>query len=291
MKNSAFISKHTPFYSAEGFTLYKGDAVSLLKKVKANSVDMIFADPPYNLSNGGFSVRAGKRVDVHKGHWDKSAGPLKDFDFHLAWISACRRVLKPEGTIWISGTYHSIYQCGFALQKQGFRILNDIAWHKPNAPPNIGCRCFAASHESLIWASKDKKAKHTFNYEDMKQKTWKGDFIKQPKKQMRSVWVINTASLSEKKAGRHPTQKPLALLDRIILASTKEEDLVLDPFTGSSTTGISACRLNRSFIGIDKESAFLDLSVQRFKTLLDSQKIKLTSKKTSDIQYKDNMSI
>ena len=136
---------------------------------------------------------------MHKGDWDKSAGPLKDFDFHLSWISACRRVLKPEGTIWISGTYHSIYQCGFALQKEGFRILNDIAWHKPNAPPNIGCRCFSASHESLIWACKDKKATHTFNYLDMKQSAWKGDFIKQPGKQMRSVWMINTAGLSEKK--------------------------------------------------------------------------------------------
>ena len=238
--------------------------------MKENSVDMIFADPPYNLSNGGFSVQAGKRVNVHKGDWDKSSGLEEDFDFHLSWISACRRVLKPEGTIWISGTYHSIYQCGFALQKEGFRILNDIAWHKPNAPPNIGCRCFSASHESLIWACKDKKAKHTFNYLDMKQSAWKGDFIKQPGKQMRSVWMINTAGLSEKKAGRHPTQKPLALLDRIILASTKEGDLVLDPFTGSSTTGISAYRLKRSFIGIDRERSYLDLSVERFKEVLNS---------------------
>ncbi len=276
MKTSARTSKHTPFYSAEYFKLYQGNALALLKEMKANSVDMIFADPPYNLSNGGFSVRSGKRVDVHKGHWDKSAGPLKDFDFHLSWISACRRVLKPEGTIWISGTYHSIYQCGFALQKENFRILNDIAWHKPNAPPNIGCRCFSASHESLIWACKDKTAKHTFNYIDMKQNTWKGDFIKQPGKQMRSVWVINTASPSEKRAGRHPTQKPLALLDRIILASTKEGDLVLDPFTGSSTTGISAYRLKRSFIGMDLEAEFLELSVQRFKELLNPPQMELT---------------
>ena len=270
MKKSVFASKKDPFYSADHFALYQGDAVNLLKKVKENSVDMIFADPPYNLSNGGFSVQAGKRIDVHKGDWDKSAGPLKDFDFHLSWISACRRVLKPEGTIWISGTYHSIYQCGFALQKEGFRILNDIAWHKPNAPPNIGCRCFSASHESLIWACKDKKATHTFNYLDMKQSAWKGDFIKQPGKQMRSVWMINTAGLSEKKTGRHPTQKPLALLDRIILASTKEGDLVLDPFTGSSTTGISAYRLKRFFIGIDKERSYLELSVERFKEVLNS---------------------
>ena len=264
-----------PFYQKDRFTLYHGDSIALLKTFPQNSVDMIFADPPYNLSNGGFSVHSGKRVNVHKGSWDKSRGVAEDFEFHLSWIKACRRVLKPEGTIWISGTYHSIYQCGFALQTLGFRILNDIAWHKPNAPPNIGCRCFAASHESLIWACKDEKAKYTFHYKDMKQSVWKGDFIKKPEKQMRSVWVINTAGPSEKQAGRHPTQKPLELLRRIILACTKEGDLVLDPFTGSSTTGISACALNRSFIGIDKEQAFLDLSVKRFKNISPSVQMEL----------------
>ena len=239
--------------------------MDVLKSLPKNSVDMIFADPPYKLSNGGFSVHSGKQVDVHKGNWDQSAGIDEDFSFHLNWIKACRLVLKPEGTIWISGTYHSIYQCGYALQKTAYRILNDIVWYKPNAPPNIGCRCFAASHESLIWACKEGKAKHTFNYKDMKSVVSKNDFFKKPDRQMRSVWAINTTPSSEKTKGKHPTQKPLELLKRIIKASSKEGDLVLDPFTGSSSTGVAAYDLNRSFIGIDSHRKFLDLSVKRIK--------------------------
>ena len=252
-----------PYYQEDCFFLYHGSCLNILKSLPENSVDMIFADPPYNLSNGGFSVRSGRQVDVHKGDWDKSSGVEEDFSFHLDWIKACHRVLKPEGTIWISGTYHSIYQCGFALQVTGYRVLNDIAWYKPNAPPNIGCRCFAASHETLIWACKEPKAKYTFNYKDMKFGFWGKDFIKKPEKQMRSVWAINTAPISEKTAGKHPTQKPLELLNRILQSSTKEGDLVLDPFTGSSSTGISAYRLARSFIGIDNNRQFLDLSIKR----------------------------
>ena len=255
-----------PYYQADDFALYKGDCLEVLKSLPEGSVDMIFADPPYNLSNGGFSVRSGKQVDVHKGDWDKSSGVEKDFAFHLNWIKACHRVLKAEGTIWISGTYHSIYQCGFALQKLGYRILNDIAWYKPNAPPNIGCRCFAASHETLIWACKTVKGKYNFNYKDMKFGSWGKDFIKKPEKQMRSVWAINTTPVSEKTAGKHPTQKPLSLLNRILLASTKKGDLVLDPFTGSSSTGIASHNLKRSFIGIDKNRQFLNLSIKRFQT-------------------------
>ena len=252
------------YYQNNLFKLYHGSCLDILPKIPENSVDMIFADPPYNLSNGGFSVQSGKRVDVHKGDWDKSSGIEEDFSFHINWLKACRHVLKPEGTIWISGTYHSIYQCGFALQVLGYRILNDISWYKPNATPNIGCRCFTASHESLIWACKNKKAKYTFNYKDMKNGNWEKDFIKKPKKQMRSVWAINTTSISEKTAGKHPTQKPLELLNRIIKSSSKKGDLILDPFTGSSTTGIASYRLSRSFIGIDIEKAFLDLSIKRF---------------------------
>ena len=197
----------------------------------------------------------------------KVAGIDEDFAFHLSWIKACRRVLKPEGTIWISGTYHSIYQCGFALQIAGYRILNDIAWYKPNAPPNIGCRCFAASHETLIWACKESKAKYMFNYEDMKFGFWGKDFIKKSEKQMRSVWAINTVPSSEKTAGKHPTQKPLELLNRILQASTKEGDLVLDPFTGSSSTGIASYCLARTFIGIDKNHQFLNLSIKRLQEI------------------------
>ena len=252
-----------PYYQEDCFSLYHGICLDVLESLPKNSVDMIFADPPYNLSNGGFSVHSGRQVDVHKGDWDKSSGVEEDFAFHLDWIKACYRVLKPEGTIWISGTYHSIYQCGFALQVTGYRILNDIAWYKPNAPPNIGCRCFAASHETLIWACKETKAKYTFNYKDMKFGFWGKDFIKKPGKQMRSVWAINTTPASEKTYGKHPTQKPLELLNRILQSSTKEGDLVLDPFTGSSSTGVAAYRLARSFIGIDNNRQFLNLSIKR----------------------------
>lgn len=267
------------YYQKPGFKLYHADCLDVLAELPENSVDMIFADPPYNLSNGGFTVHAGRRVSVNKGDWDKSGGLKKDFEFHQRWIQACKRVLKPHGTIWISGTYHSIYQCGFALQMAGYHILNDIAWFKPNASPNLSGRYFAASHETLLWARKEKNAKHTFNYKLMKEGSWSEDLFKVPGKQMRSVWAIQdnfsgdevwtiaTPPPSEKTFVKHPTQKPLALLKRIILASTNEGDIVLDPFTGSSTTGLAAVQFRRKFIGIDTEKEYLDLSKKRFEVL------------------------
>ncbi len=239
----------------------------MLKNIKDNSIDMIFVDPPYFLSSGSFTCQNGKRVSVKKGNWDMSNGIKKDFDFHLNWIKECKRVLKPSGTIWISGTYHSIYQCGFILQNTGYHILNDISWFKPNASPNLSCRFFTASHETLLWARKDKKAKHTFNYEQMKNGEWPEDFIKKPNAQMRSVWAINTPKAIEKRFGKHPTQKPIDLLKRIVLASTNKNDIVLDPFTGSSTTGLAAYLYGRRFIGIDNEKKYLDLSIKRFEEL------------------------
>ncbi|MFH1402089.1 MAG: site-specific DNA-methyltransferase [Patescibacteria group bacterium] len=261
--------KNKPYYQKDNFVLYHDDSVRFLNELPANSIDMIFADPPYNLSNGGFSVHAGKRVSVNKGDWDKSNGFDKDLEFHIKWIEACRRVLKPCGTIWISGTYHSIYQCGYSLQKTGYHILNDISWFKPNASPNLSCRFFTASHESLIWARKDKKAKHIFDYPLMREGDWSEDKFKIPNKQMRSVWSINTPKNGEKKFGKHPTQKPLDLLRRIVLSSTKKGDIVLDPFTGSSTTGLASIMYERKFIGIDLEKEYLDLSKKR---LLDLNK-------------------
>jgi len=256
--------KQRPYYLDENAVLYLADSVDLMSQLSENSIDMIFADPPYNLSNGGFTVHAGKRVSVNKGKWDESKGFESDFAFHVRWIEECYRILKPEGTIWISGTYHSIYQCGYALQLLGYKLLNDIAWFKPNASPNLSGRYFTASHETLLWARKDVKAKHTFNYQDMKNGDWHlSDFIKKDGKQMRSVWSITTPKKSEKVFGKHPTQKPLALLDRIILASTKINDVVLDPFTGSSTTGVSSKLHNRHFIGIDTEKEYLNLSIKR----------------------------
>ena len=204
---------------------------------------------------------------MHKGDWDVSQGLKQDFEFHIEWIQACRRVLKPEGTLWVSGTYHSIYACGFAMQVEKFHILNDISWFKPNGSPNLSGRYFTASHETLIWARKDKKAKHHFEYKLMKEGDWPEDAMKKPGLQMRSVWSLPTPKKEEKKFGKHPTQKPLDLLRRVVLASTKPGDVILDPFTGSSTTGIAAAMYDRKFIGIDMEEAYLDLSVKRYKDL------------------------
>lgn len=252
------------YYNKGKVRLFLGDSVQILEKATPESVDMIFADPPYMLSNGGITCQSGKITSVNKGNWDKSNGFDNDLEFHTRWIKACHRVLKNNGTIWISGTYHSIYACGYVLQKTGFKILNDICWFKPNASPNMTCRYFTASHETILWAKKNNDTKHTFNYNTLKNSNWGNDFIKKENKQMRSVWAINTTKPFEKKFGKHPTQKPLELLRRIILASTNKGDLILDPFTGSSTTGIAALELERDFIGIDLEKEYLDLSIKRF---------------------------
>lgn len=271
-----------PYYKKSDFTLYKADALSLMKELPEQSVDMIFADPPYFLSSGSFTCQSGKMVSVKKGNWDLSKGTKNNFEFHLAWIKECRRILKHNGTIWISGTYHSIYQCGFALEIAKFHFLNDVAWFKPNASPNLSCRFFTASHETLLWARKGAKAKHTFNYKTMVE--WDNNYRKEIQckhcgrsgdyemvhekgKQMRSLWAINTPRKIEKTFGKHPTQKPSELLSRIVLASTNKGDLVLDPFTGSSTTGLAARLFGRKFIGIDNEKKYLDLSIKRFEEL------------------------
>lgn len=251
------MAKPKPIWSHKRSSLYLGDCIEIMNSLEAESVDMIFADPPYNLSNGGFSVHSGKRVSVNKGEWDVSRGVQEDFNFHYAWLESARRLLKPNGTIWVSGTYHSIYACGYAINSLGFRVLNDIAWYKPNASPNLSGRMFAASHESIIWASKSTRSKHVFNYSEMKMSEFSTDRLKNPEKQMRSVWSIPTTKKSEKIFGKHPTQKPELLLDRIVRASTIEGQKVLDPFCGSATTGVIARRLGRTFVGIDSDANYL----------------------------------
>jgi len=261
---------HKIFYKSDAVTLYKGDCLDVLPTLSERSVDMIFADPPYNLSNGGITCHAGRMVSVDKGEWDKSNGIEADHAFTIEWIRACHRVLKDDGTLWVSGTMHKIYSVGFALQQLGYKLLNEICWFKPNASPNLSCRYFTHSHETVIWAAKSDKSKHKFDYQLMKQ-TAGG-------KQMRSLWMdidvedepqdfwpIITPSKAEKKYGKHPTQKPIALIERIIQASTNPGDIVLDPFTGSSTTGVAAISLGRRFIGIDTDTDYLELSIKRLK--------------------------
>ena len=270
------------FYKNNSTRLYNADCIDLLKQIPDNTFDMVFADPPYFLSNGTFTCQNGKMVSVKKGNWDIGKTAEENFKFHYEWLKECRRVLKPNGTLWVSGTYHSIYQCGYALQLLNYHILNDIAWLKPNASPNLSCRFFTASHETLIWARKDKKAKHTFNYEAMK--NWEDNYKKEIKcthcgkvdryeilhekgNQMRSVWAINTPKKEEKTFGKHPTQKSLDLLKRIIIASTNENDLILDPFAGSCTTGVACKIYNRKFVGIDIEKEYLEVGKKRMESV------------------------
>jgi len=245
--------------------IYCGDAIEVLNSLEPGSVDMVVADPPYHLSNGGFTCKGGKRAAVKKGDWDASQGVGNDFEFHRAWLHACGRVLKDTGTLWVFGTYHSIYQCGYALQLGGWHILNDVCWFKPNAAPNLSCRMFTASHETIIWAKKTKTAKHIFNYQAMKNGEW-DDRLKNPGKQMRSVWAVTPPKKSEKVG--HPTQKPLALLERIILAGSVAGDVVLDPFCGSGTTGEAALKHGRDFIGIDNDPQWVEVSKKRAARIL-----------------------
>jgi site-specific DNA-methyltransferase (adenine-specific) len=235
--------------------LYQGDCLDILAAIPESSVDLVFADPPYFLSNGGITCHAGKMVSVHKGDWDKSRGPDANHEFNRAWLAAAQRVLKPNGSIWVSGTAHVIHSVGFAMQQLGFKLLNDISWVKPNPPPNLSCRYFTHATETLIWAAKDKKSRHTFNYKLMKE-TNRG-------KQMKSVWEIRPPESWEKRFGKHPTQKPVALLERILLASTNEGDLVLDPFAGSGTTLLAAFRLRRHALGCELSLDYVSLSIRR----------------------------
>ncbi len=249
-------SKLIPWYSHEqcDFALLHGDCAKLLREFRFE-FDMIFADPPYFLSNGGISYQSGQIVSVNKGDWDRSRGAEADHQFNMDWLSACRDHLKPNGTIWISGTYHNIFDIANCLTALGYKILNVITWAKTNPPPNISCRYFTYSSEFVIWARKLAKVPHYYNYELMK--------AMNQDKQMTDVWRLPAIGRWEKSCGKHPTQKPLPLLTRIILASTEPGAWVLDPFTGSSTTGIAANLAGRRFLGIDQEQEYLELSRSR----------------------------
>lgn len=236
------------------FNLLHGDTFKLLPEFNFK-FGMIFADPPYFLSNGGISCQSGKVVCVNKGDWDKGLTPKDMHDFNYKWLSLCREKLKDNGTIWVSGTYHNIFSVANCMTELGYKILNCITWAKTNPPPNISCRYFTYSTEYIIWARKSEKKPHYFNYELMKHLN--GD------KQMTDVWNMPAIARWEKSCGKHPTQKPLGLLARIILASTQQGSWVLDPFAGSSTTGIAANLLGRRFLGIEQEDKFIEMSRAR----------------------------
>ncbi len=239
--------------------LYHDDCLAvmdlLLKSHPTGCFDMIFADPPYNLSNGGVTCHSGGMVSVNKGKWDESKGVVKDHEFSLDWLEKCQKLLKPNGTIWVTGTFHAIYSVVFAMQKLEFKLLNDIVWEKPNPPPNLACRYFTHSTETVIWAAKNNKSKHCFNYVTMKERNGG--------KQMKSVWRMSVPNKIEKIFGKHPTQKPVELVSRCIEACTIKGDTVFDPFAGSSTTGIAALKLGRKFTGIESDKMYVDLSVRR----------------------------
>lgn len=241
------------------FILYQGDCMKIIEQLPDNSVDAIFADPPYFLSNGGISVQSGKQVCVDKGDWDKGGTPEHIYNFNKQWLSLCRPKLKDNGTIWVSGTHHNIFVVQRCLQELGYKILNVITWQKSDPPPNLSCKYFNFSTELVIWARKHEKKTHKFNYETMKQLNGGS--------QMTDVWRIPAVGMWEKTCGKHPTQKALRLLYRIILASTNEGDTILDPFAGSSTTGIAANLLGRKFIGIEQNEVFVELSERRRESL------------------------
>lgn len=266
------------FYKSadRAFTLIHGDCFEVLSQFDFK-FDMIFADPPYFLSNGGISYYAGKVVCVDKGVWDKGISYESLMEFNRRWLGLCRAKLKDNGTIWISGTHHNIFSIATILTELGYKILNIITWVKTNPPPNISCRFFTYSTEFIIWARKLPKVPHKYNYRLMK--AINGG------KQMTDVWRLPAISRWEKSCGKHPTQKPLALLSRMILASTDLHDWILDPFAGSSTTGIAANLCGRRFLGIEKEIPFVELSRERRLELDNPSLRRYYQSKLSDLSY------
>lgn len=271
-----------PFFksSDRAFTLLHGDSLKLLSEFEFK-FDMIFADPPYFLSNGGISVQSGKVVCVDKGEWDKGFSPEYVDEFNKTWLGLCRDKLKEDGTIWICGTYHNIFSIAKHLAGFGYKVLNVITWVKTNPPPNISCRYFTFSTEFIIWARKSARVPHYYNYGLMKRLNGG--------KQMTDVWRLPSIARWEKSCGKHPTQKPLSVLSRAILASTRRNAWILDPFTGSSTTGIAANLAGRRFLGIDEEADFLSLSEHRKHEIENLEKASEYRKKIADIAFSESI--
>lgn len=259
----------TPFFSEPHFTLYHGDCLRILEQLPENSVDCVIADPPYRINIGGVA-------------WDKSEGPVKDLAFHKTWLAAARRVLKPDGCIWVCGMGASIHQCGVALLELGYKPLANVVWHKPNISYQPASRLLVSCHETLLLAAKSVSSRPFFNYELLRE--WRNNYkfrvvcekcgetmnlelFHKPGQPMSNVWAFPSTDKREKLHGAHPTQKPLALMIRLIYASTQYGDTILDPFTGTGTTGLAAFKNGRKFIGIDFTKEYLDIAVRRFEHL------------------------
>lgn len=264
-----------PFYSEGPVELYVGDCLQVLTYLRERGtlVDLVFADPPYFLSNGGVTCRSGRMVSVDKGRWDRSRGVEADHHFHLEWLQACRAVMRPDATIWVSGTMHVIHSVGYAMQRLGFKLLNEIVWFKVNPPPNLSTRYFTHSHELLLWAALSQRSRHTFHYQEMKAEAGGRQMkslwpIVTEEALPETVWAVQPPRRSEKQYAQHPTQKPLALLERIVRATSNPGDLVLDPFSASGTTGVAAVRLGRRYIGIEIDQDYAEASARRLRAAI-----------------------
>ncbi len=256
---------------SENTIIYNEDAFKILPIIESESVDVIATDPPYFLSNDGISCQNGKIVSVNKGEWDKNSVSVEEF--YSKFLYEAKRILKPEGTIWVFGTMHNIYYLGYLLQKLDFKILNNITWQKTNPAPNLSCKMFTHSTETVLWARREPQGKHYFNYDLMK--AINGG------KQMKDVWITSTTPQSEKRFGKHSTQKPLEIMERIILASSKEGEIILDPFMGSGTTLEAAVKLNRKSIGIELEKDYYAIAKERISN-------RINDKQLSFLQYEGN---
>lgn len=234
------------------FIIYNNDCLSIMKQMRSESIDMIFADPPYFLSNGGKSISSGKEVSVNKGEWDKKENYEDVSIFTYEWLKECFRIMKKKSSIWITGTNHNIFEVKKQMDKIGFRLINIIIWKKTDPPPLLYKTRFKFSYEFIIWA--DKGHGHFFNYQLM---------YNVDNEEMQDVWIIPAVQMKEKKYGYHPTQKPEALLERIIKSSSLKGQTILDPFMGSGTTGVVSKRLQREFIGIEKDNGYFKIAKKR----------------------------
>jgi site-specific DNA-methyltransferase (adenine-specific) len=247
--------KEKVFFKDKNSFLFIGDSLEILKLLPDNSVSLIITDPPYFLSNNGITCQSGKMVSVNKGSWDKKTSLNEINEFNLMWLKESKRILEPNGSIWVSGTSHNIFSVGYIMRELEYKILNNVTWVKKSPPPNLSCRFFTHSTETIIWGKKNEKSKHTFNYHVMKELNGG--------KQMKDVWEIGRPKKDEKKFGKHPTQKPEEVMERLVLSTSNPGDIVLDMFCGSGTTGVVSIKHNRKFIGIDENVDFLEISKKR----------------------------